>query len=139
MATDKLVITIEKLLENLSADGISRPIFVADTKSVEFSLVTTDPTSDFEIAVATSYQRITPPDFSQPITADNQFTETAYIDESNGATYNATARYNPASEGGSVSKTFRFNINGAMWVGIGVTSYAAGTLDGVNVLLSDNL
>lgn len=127
-----------KVIENATSNIVAGPIFAADFKSIEFSVVTTDPACDFNIAVASSIQK-TPPDIGLAVSADNQYsTDIAYIDEENGATYNSSSPYNPSSEGGSVSKVFRFNTNGAVWIYVAVTGYVAGTLLGVNVTLSDN-
>jgi len=128
-----------KVLENVTSLAGSRLIYTADFKSIEFSITTNDATCDFDIVVVSSIQS-TPPDPALPVSADNQWTtDVAYIDEGNGATYNGTTRYNPASEGGAVSKIFRLNTNGAVWILIAATNFVAGTLLGVNVTLSDNL
>lgn len=127
-----------KVIENASSQTGFLPIFAADFKSVEFSLISTDAASDFDVYAVTSIQK-NPPDLTIPISADNQWTtDIAYIDESNGATYNGGTPYNPATEAGVVSKVFRFNTNGATWISIFLANFAGGSCAGVNVTLSDN-
>ena len=139
MSIGKDVKYYPKVLENAAeANSASTPIFCGNHKSVEFSLITSAG-SVFNVIVASSIQRL-PPDPTSPVSADNQWsTDIAFIDEENGATYNGNSPYNPNTEGGNVSKIFRFNTNGAQWIFIAITTYDAGSIVGANVTLSDNI
>jgi len=130
----KSSIALGKKFENQTADGVSAPIFVAGTKSIEFSIVT-DATADFDILCIGSLQE-TPPDPSLAVGADNDYQYILYQDEETSGSYNASTPYNPTST--AVSRLFRFNTEGIRWAFIEVNNYVAGTLVVCNVNISDN-
>lgn len=123
----------------VSDDSISIPIFCADFKTIQFTIVP-DSSADFDINVYVSNQNPSdqqPPDLSVPSTTDNQYAPVAYIDTATGGAYTSSSLYNPSGTSGA-TKIFEVNTNGARWVFITVENYSAGELSVCDVQLFSN-
>lgn len=133
MSQNKVSIPIANVMLNEVANKVSDPIFVADTKSIEFSAQLAA-LSNFKIRCWVSVQK-DPADPSSALSATNDFQDVLYVDEGAPASYNGTTPYTAS---GAASKIFKFNTEGVRWAWIELYDYVAGEWVVGNANLSDN-
>lgn len=120
---------------NTKANAVSIPVFMADFKTAQFTIVT-NATANFNIEVLKSNQE-NPPVPTSASYQNNQWVSIQYVDESNGVDYSPTSLYNPGST--AVTKVFNVETEGARWIFIKISTYVAGALLKCDVeLLSNN-
>lgn len=116
------------VLVNVEADEVCDPILTTDFDKIK-AVLNLIGTPDMDIVVYGSFNPSygPVPDFSDPVTATNEYHALGYTDEGTGVFYAAGFPYNPAT----VDTDLAINIEttGENWIMIGIANWVDGAVE----------
>lgn len=137
MSVETQHLQYRNVLANLAQDGFSDPILCTDFKTIKavFNLISSP---DFDVVVIGSYNPSygPVPDITQPLSPTNEYHLLGYVDESDGSNYAATTPFNPG--GTATDLAINVETTGINWIIVGISNYAAGTVEFCHVDLYSN-